>query len=264
MDWPSLLDVPAEPPVVMERAEVPDWLFLTLLTIQGVCWAYTYAVLIYRGTVDRYLGIPVFAVVLNLSWELTFLLVLPHPPEQKPIDVIWVLLDLFILRLAFRYGHRDFPGVSRPAFARMVAGALVAGFVFHVALGWELADNEGIYGAMIINLYMSLAFISLLRRRGSSIGQSMHVAVGKCIGTLGAGAMFFAWYPQRNLLTLCTVTIFVIDLVYIRMLYRQLRVEGVRPWALRRPPVRTPVPERPVPAAARSRAGAPAPAAPPP
>lgn len=243
MSWPTILDVPANPPVMAERNEIPDWLFLGLLGIQGAFWAYTYACLIYRGNVDRRMGIPVFAVVLNLSWEITFFIVLPHPAQQKPIDVIWILLDLFILRLAFRYGWKDFPGIDRRQFAWLVAGALVFSFVFHVALGWELADNEGIYGAMIINIYMSIAFIQLLRQRGSSVGQTMHVAVAKCVGTLGAGAMFFAWYPGRNLLTLCTLTIFAIDLVYIRMLHRQLRADGVPTWSLRHPTVGTTVTE---------------------
>jgi hypothetical protein len=243
VSWPTILDVPANPPVIAERNEIPDWLFLGLLGIQGAFWAYTYACLIYRGNIDKYMGIPVFAVVLNLSWEITFFIVLPHPPQQKPIDVIWILLDLFILRLAFRYGWKDFPGIGRRQFGRLIAAALVFSFVFHVALGWELADNEGIYGAMVINIYMSIAFIQLLRQRGSSIGQTMHVAVGKCIGTLGAGAMFFAWYPGRNLLTLCTLTIFAIDLVYIRLLHRQLRADGVPTWSLRHPTVRSDVPE---------------------
>lgn len=252
MHWPTILDVPANPPVVAERREIPDWLFLTLLVIQGAFWAYTYAVLIYRGNRDRYLGIPVFAVVLNLGWEITFLIVLPNPPQQKPIDVIWVLLDLFILRLAFRYGWKDFPGIQRRRLGWVMAGALVLGFAFQLALGWELADNEGIYGAMVINLYMSVAFIRLLRQRGSSIGQSMHVAVGKCVGTLGAGALFFAWYPTRDLLTLCTLTIFAIDLVYIRMLHRQLRADGVPTWSLRHPTVGTAAAPVPVPEPARS------------
>ena len=241
MDWPTILDVPANPPVVAERNEIPDWLFLGLLGIQGAFWAYTYACLIYRGNRDRWMGIPVFAVVLNLSWEVTFLIVLPHPPQQKPIDVIWILLDLFILRLAFRYGWKDFD-FPKATFVRLVAAALVVSFVFHIVMGWELADNEGIYGAMAINIYMSIAFIQLLRRRGSSIGQSMHVAVGKAVGTLGAGAMFFAWYPGRNLLTMCTLVILAIDIVYIRMLHRQLRADGVPTWSLRHPTVRPPVP----------------------
>jgi len=240
VEWPTILQVPADPPVVAERTEVPDWLFLGLLAIQGAFWAYTYACLVYRGNRDSWMGIPVFAVVLNLSWEITFLIVLPHPPQQKPIDVIWIALDVFLLRQAFRYGWKDF-SVPKATFVRLVAAALAVSFVFHIVLGWELADDEGIYGAMVINLYMSLAFIQLLRRRGSSIGQTMHVAVGKAVGTLGAGAMFFAWYPGRNLLTMCTLTILAIDIVYIRMLHRQLRADGVPTWSLRHPTVRTPV-----------------------
>lgn len=235
--WPSILQVPTDPPVIAGRNEIPDWLFLGLLAVTGVCWAYAYACIIYRAGVDTWLGIPVFAVVLNLSWEITYVIVLPHPPQQKPFDLVWILLDLVILRLAFRYGWKDFD-LPRAAFARLVAAALVLSFVLHVVMGWEFADDEGIYGAMVINLYMSLAFIRLLRRRGSSVGQTMHVAVAKAVGTFSAGVMFFAWYPGRNLLTLCALAVLAIDIVYIRLLADRLKADGVPIWSLRHPTVR--------------------------
>jgi hypothetical protein len=236
MGWSTLLGVPAEPPVIMQRAEVPDALFLSLLLVQGFCWIYAYALLIHRGHVDRYLGIPVFAVVLNLTWELTFLFVLPIPRQQVPINAAWVLLDLFIIRLAFQYGRKDFPGLSAAAFKRTILLALAYSMLFQILLGWELGDNEGIYGALAINVYMSYAFIDLLRRRRSSAGQSLHIAVAKCVGTFAAGLMFFCWYPQRYLLSLLTLTVLVLDVVYIRLLHRQLRAEGASPFAINRPP----------------------------
>lgn len=240
MHWSTLLGVPADPPVMAERAEVPDALFLTLLLIQGIGWIYAYVLLIHRGHVDRYLGIPLFAVVLNLGWELTFLFVLPNPPQQMPINAAWVLLDLFIIRLAFKYGRKDFPRLSASAFKRNILLALAYSMLFQILLGWELADNEGIYGALAINVYMSYAFIDLLRRRGSSAGQSLHIAIAKCVGTFAAGFMFFCWYPERYLLSLLTLTALALDLLYIRLLHRQLRAEGAAPFAINRPPVRPP------------------------
>lgn len=231
--WPIvLLDLPATPPVSLSANTLADRYYYPLLMLQGTAWIYTYAVLIHRGYADKYLGIPVIAVALNLSWEMTYGFFLPHPPSQKFIDLAWVALDLVILRQAFRFGHKDFPHLSRRTFVWSLWGLVLWGLVFQIALGYELADFEGIYGALGINVVMSIAFIYMLRQRGSSIGQSMHIAVPKCIGTFTAGLLFFFFYPERWLLTLLTLTILLIDITYIRMLARQIRTEGRSLWKL--------------------------------
>jgi hypothetical protein len=252
MHWPVLIPLPAHPPVDMEPNVLPGWLYWPLLTFQGIFWISAYALLIQRGAVDKSLGMPLFALALNLGWELSYVLVLPHPSGQKPFDLAWVLLDLVILWQALRYGRKDFPALSPPAFRGMAVAAVLLGAVLAIAMGYELADFEGIYSALAINVYMSWAFIALLLRRGSSAGQSLQVAASKGLGTLCVGVMFVSFYPQRWLLALLAVTILVLDLTYVVMLYRQIRAEGVSPWTLNRPPVRLPA------AAGRETAGQPA------
>src|SRR3954469_12135696 len=125
---------------------------------------------------------------------------------------------------------------------------LAVSILFQIALGHDLADRYGIYGGLAINPYMSLAFIMMLRRRGSSAGQSMHIAMSKCIGSLAAGTMFVAMFPSRWLLLLCTLLSFGLDIAYIRLLRHQTLAEGVPLWRIAAQHRIVSVPRRPAPA----------------
>jgi hypothetical protein len=237
MDWSVLLHLPATPPVDMAKHAIPAGLYWPLEALQGVAWIYAYAMLIRCGAIDRYLGMPLGALGLNLGWEPTYAFVLPNPSQQKVVNYAWVVLDLCILRQAFQYGRRDHPRLSRADFHRLVWGMLALSMLFQIALGHDLADRYGIYGGLAINPYMSLAFILMLRRRGSSAGQSMHIAVSKLLGSFAAGAMFVAMFPDRWLLALCTLISLGLDIAYIRLLRRQLAAEGRPEWSIAaRPP----------------------------
>ncbi|MCZ7414535.1 transmembrane-type terpene cyclase [Streptomyces sp. WMMC897] len=250
MDGPTLVPLPDDPPVTLDPVDPAGWIYWPLLMVQGACWIYTYVCVIQRSLADKYLAMPLFALGLNLSWELVYGFVLPIPPEQKPINIIWAGVNCFILWMAYRFGEKDFPGLSRRGFRWMLFGSILYFGVFHFTLGWELGDEHGIYGAIGINVYMSYAFIATLRRRGSSAGQSLHIALAKMIGTFAVTLMFYAMFPDRWLLTLAGFTILGIDLVYTVLLHRQITSEGQSPWAFNRPPVAGP-------AEARQRSGGP-------
>ena len=230
MGWPVLLHLPTTPPVDSLKHAVPGWLYWPLETLQGVGWVYAYLMVIRCGLLDRFLGIPLVALGLNFGWELSYAFVLPNPPAQKVVDFAWVGLDAFILRQGFRYGRKDYPAVSKVDFDRLLWVLVVTAALFQIALGHDLSDYYGIYGALGINAYMSLAFVTMLRRRGSSVGQSLHVAVSKCVGSLAAGVMFVVMFPDRWLILFLTVVSFVLDLAYIRLLHAQIVAEGQPVW----------------------------------
>lgn len=230
MDGLVLIHLMGHPPVSLKAHTLAAWAYWPLEVVQGIAWSYTYAALIRRGAVDKYLGMPLIAMVLNLAWEFTYAFVLPTPPAQKAVNVVWVALDVIILYQALKYGRKDYPWVPARIFPWVVAALLGYATVFHILLGREFADYYGIYGAQGINVYMSGAYIGLLRSRGSSAGQSMHVAVAKCAGTFSVTLMFFAMFPQRWLLLFFGLTVFVLDLGYCTLLYRRIKAEGANPW----------------------------------
>jgi hypothetical protein len=232
MDWSVLLHLPATAPVDMTKHAIPPALYWSLEALQGVAWIYAYVMVIRCGMLDRFVGMPLVALGLNLGWELTYAFVLPNPPTQKVVNIAWVALDGVILGQALAYGRRDHPTLTRADLWLAVWGWVAVATAFQIALGHDLADRYGIYGGLGINPVMSFAFIGMLRRRGSSAGQSMHIAVSKCAGSLAAGAMFVAMFPDRWLLSLCTLVSLVLDIAYIRLLRRRILAEGQPVWRL--------------------------------
>ena len=74
---------------------------------------------------------------------------------------------------------------------------------------------------------MSVLFIDMLVKRGSSEGQSLYIAVNKWIGTLAPTILFGivgdGGFPKGSFLIL-VLGIFcsIFDLIYIRMLFRMM------------------------------------------
>jgi hypothetical protein len=225
-----LLHLPSTAPVVSAKHTLPGWLYWSLEMVQGIAWIYAYAMVIRCGFLDRFIGVPLVALGLNFGWEFAYAFILPNPPTQKVVDVTWVALDAVILRQAFRYGRKDHPDLSQGEFTGLVWAMVVATTLFEIALGHDLADPYGIYAGIGINMYMSFAYVTMLRRRGSSVGQSMHIAVAKCVGSLAAEAMFVAMFPDRWLLAFMAAISVVVDIVYIRLLYAQIVSEGQPVW----------------------------------
>ena len=86
--------------------------------------------------------------------------------------------------------------------------------MFAVFFGIEEGEK---YSAYLQNAAMSVAYLYMLNRRRSSKGQTMTIAVCKCIGTLTPtiyGAM------GGNMFIVVTgIICFVLDLLYIFFLY---------------------------------------------
>ncbi|MBQ9066192.1 MAG: hypothetical protein IJ133_01505, partial [Clostridia bacterium] len=86
------------------------------------------------------------------------------------------------------------------------------------------------------NLPMSILFLFLLFIRKSTEGQSMNIAIGKMLGTVGAW-LAIAVYPslQDPLNIWVGVACTAFDLVYCVLLYKQFKAEGKNPWFPSRP-----------------------------
>ncbi|MFD9304930.1 hypothetical protein ACFWCB_20090 [Streptomyces sp. NPDC060048] len=231
MDGIVLIDFMTNPPAMHTPREVPDWFYWPLEMFQGFAWIYAYVALIRRASVDKYVGMPLGALALNFGWELTYGFVLPTPAVQKWMLVAWFGLDVIILAQALKYGRKEFTRIPPRIYTAVVLGLVGYATLFHVLLGREFADFYGIYGAMGINVFMSAAYIGLLRKRRSTKGQSMGVALSKLLGTFTVTIMFAGQFPDRWLLPFFGFTVLVLDLTYMTLLRRQFLAEGRRPWS---------------------------------
>ena len=188
----------------------------------GVFWTLTYVLMIRRGFLDKTYGMPLVALCANVSWECIFSFVHPHGPVQRPVNIVWFLLDLIILFQLLKYGPREFTGLSKGAFYTMFGLALVTSFCTVLFVTYESGDWDGAYSAFGQNLLMSVLFITMLYARRSLRGQSVPIAISKMLGTALASLAFYLYSPLSEgsiLLPFLYVAILVFDLIYVVMVW---------------------------------------------
>lgn len=199
-----------------------------LILLSGIAWTVVYVASIRIGMRDKSYAMPFWALALNIAWE--FLHATLGFREagltlQIGINFVWFLLDLGLLYTFFRYGRKYFPSHFHPAWffvwgAVGLASAFILQYVFIAEFGLWMG---AIYSAFLQNLLMSILFIVMLVQRSSSDGQSLLIAISKCIGTLAPtifmGVLGISGYMVANRFVLVTGgLIFFFDLAYIWLL----------------------------------------------
>ncbi|HKY29705.1 MAG TPA: L,D-transpeptidase family protein [Pyrinomonadaceae bacterium] len=200
---------------------------LVLTLISGLCWTVVYIEGIRIGLRDRSYAIPFYALALNIGWELlyTYYTFQTTLSVQAIVNAIWFLCDLGILYTYLKYGRKYFPRyLPSSAFITWTMLILVTAMFVQYSFAREFGVRVGAgYSAFLQNLLMSILFIVMFVRRGSSEGQSLSIAINKWIGTLAPtiqyGILGDGGFPNGSFLIL-TAGIFcsIFDLIYIAML----------------------------------------------
>ena len=202
-------------------------LSMTLLLISGICWTTVYIVCIKIGVSKKTYCMPVFALALNIAWEIiyaangTALAVSSNSPmdPQSIVNWAWAICDLLIVYTFFRYGKQWMPKTLQKHF--MLVGLLIfatglaAQLAFYLKLPWLEAAQ---YSAFAQNVIMSILFIAMYYYRKGPEGQSLVLAIAKCIGTL-APTLQQGLVDGFNIYILIMGGVcFVWDLIYIALL----------------------------------------------
>ena len=201
-----------------------SFLQYTLTVVTAVSWTLTYILIIIRSFRDKAYGMPFVALSFNIGWELLFSTVLRDGVRLHEVtNIAWAALDGVILVAYLRFGQAEspFPN-SRPLFYLYSFFILLATTGFIYFLCREIHDVYGILMAHIQNLMMSVLFIDLLLRRGTTAGQSVGIAVTKMIGTLSITIMYMYWHMR--FLCFTGILIFFFDMVYLLMLVNNGRL----------------------------------------
>lgn len=189
---------------------------LPLMLGSGIFWMLTYVLIIRRGFLDKSYGMPFVALCANLSWEFIFAFVHPHSGIQRPVNIIWFLLDVVILFQFLKYGRKEFK-MPVGAFYSLFIVTLVTSFCAILFITYEFSDWDGAYAAFSQNLLMSILFVNMLYQRKSLQGQSALIAFTKMIGTAFASLAFFLYidtFQGSILLYFLYIAILVYDLLY--------------------------------------------------
>jgi len=219
-------------PVDVAPADVPESVKAGLTAVLGPAWLAVYVFGIRRAWLDGRTPIPLLAIPFNVAWEFCFGFVyISRTPAVGVVAIrIWLLIDLLMVVVAFRFGWRDTPWMSARTFRICYALVFPYAILFTYLMAKELNDLDGAYGAFGLNMFMSFAFVVMLLRRGSTAGQSMYIGLGKLIGTAASSTLFALFFPARPMLFLLYATIFVLDCLYLVLLHRQFRIEGRPAW----------------------------------
>jgi len=215
----------------------------------GLAWTIVYIALIYRGLKDKSYGMPLVPLALNFAWELVFSII--YPPSTTGIagtiiNGIWMLCDIGILYTYFRYSYNYFYnrykitkltwiGLSIFAFIVSFEIMFIGGPFFGQFKYYFNGDifQGAIFIAYIQNLIISVCFILMIWERRDSKGQSLTIGVFKCIGTgLTVGIYYLFWqhHGKAALMNIIVGVTFLLDLLYILTIYRQLITDGFNPW----------------------------------
>lgn len=195
--------------------------FLTLLS--GIAWTIVYIDAIRIGFRDKSYGMPLFALGLNLGWELIYaynsLTQDSGPSLQGYINACWALFDLGIVYTYFLYGRRYWPrAFSSNTFVAWSVLVFVATFVLQLSFFYEFGGHLAArYSAFLQNLLMSILFIGVFVARKGSEGQTLLIAVAKWIGTL-APTILFGIYEQSPFILVLGAFCSIFDLIYIGLL----------------------------------------------
>ncbi|MBT1173046.1 hypothetical protein JS528_06700 [Bifidobacterium sp. MA2] len=195
-----------------------------LMAVSGICWSVTYVSLIRNGFRDRTCGMPLFALGLNICWEVLYAFYgFTAEPSgiQTWINMIWACLDIAIIVTWMRYGRALLPAPARRHFIAFTMLTLITCAMAQLAfyLRFDNAVEASQYSAFAQNAVMSVLFLTHLWNRGDGRGQTMTMAVAKCLGTLAPTILGGLIESLNVYILLMGAICLIFDLLYIGQLY---------------------------------------------
>lgn len=189
-------------------------------------WVVTYAALIKAILKKKFVEMPFFIAIGNVSWEFIWS-VFYHPDTGILYSLSYqgaFLLDIFIFYHLLKYGSKQ---VNIPEFQKnfkWIAWCLIILWVplnyFYVKQGFDtpIGANSG----YILNLIISLLYPMLLLR--SDVRNfSPTVAWCKFLGTGCITVSMFLIYPENYFVQILGVACFILDLSYSILLKKKLK-----------------------------------------
>lgn len=198
-------------------------LFLTL--VSGICWCIVYEECIRLSIKHKTYAMPFWALAMNITWEGIYAIsdLRVSIGIQPIVNLVWFLLDIVILYFYLKYGKKELDSSKKTGefYAWSILG-IIAMFAVQMSFIAEFGLTDHLsaqYSAFIQNLIMSIAFINMLRKRNSSNGQSILLAVAKWIGTL-APTITMGILSTNYVVLVCGLLCSVYDILYIVLLYK--------------------------------------------
>lgn len=203
-----------------------------LVGISGLTWTIVYIELIRKGFKEKACGMPLFALTLNIGWEMLYSIdgLFIHKDAfilvQSIANLAWAICDVAIVVTWFLYGKQYLPERGKKYFIPYSITAVLVGVGMQLAFYFycDTTTQASIYSAYAQNVAMSVLFLAMLFERDDTKAQSMTIAICKCIGTLTP--TIYGQLNGINIYILITgIICFVLDLAYIYFLAQRKKQE---------------------------------------
>lgn len=197
-----------------------------LLLISAVSWTLVYGLCIYKGFKEKTYCMPLWALGLNVCWEGLYAANgIPNPSMQAAANAVWFLFDCAIVVTWFKFGKGHLPEGARERFVPYSVATFATCLAFQLAFFLYCDDyvEAAQFSAFAQNLIMSVLFVVMLVQRGGAEGQSMVIAVAKCLGTLAPTIQQGIVQGPNAFILFTGIACFAWDVAYIAMLRKSLR-----------------------------------------
>lgn len=202
-----------------------EWL-TTFDIYQTIFWSVAYIECIRIAIVQKTYCMPLLAMTMSFCWELLSLFdCIANGVNNNSCLItyfLWTVLDVGIVITFLLYARAEWKkngiDLSRISFSVITTASFV--FIAGV-LAWMYhnVENWKLYFAFVDNLLISGLFIVLYTIRRGGYGQSLSIAVTKCIGTLCATSATMITNTSIVVITIGWLC-FIIDVVYICLLWQ--------------------------------------------
>jgi hypothetical protein len=201
-----------------------------LQQIGGIFWILTYILIIIRGFKDKSYGMPILALLINITYEFIFAFQHPHKGPWTIIYIVWFLFDIIIFAQALRWGTSEIKNSWLKQYFHHLVYIGTMGCYYLVYWAIFKIDYYGGYIGFGENLLMSVLFINMLLQRDSIRGQSIYIGLFKFTGTIFSSIGNFVARPDDMIYLALYLSIFVADGVYLLLFLKLCRKKNEDCW----------------------------------
>ncbi|EJD41449.1 hypothetical protein AURDEDRAFT_115506 [Auricularia subglabra TFB-10046 SS5] len=190
-----------------------------MLQTGGALWTLCYILLIRASNRTKSYGMPLFALALNVGWEIVYGLLVAEEPLERTGFQVWLLVDVGLVYGLLTHGRAEW---AHAPLVRRHLGTIFAGLCAACVLGhWSFvrwafdsgigahrgktyagtpsADTTemGFWSAAVCQVVLSAASVAQLLVRGSTRGVSWGVWASRTLGSVVGFNVYYGfrwWY----------------------------------------------------------------------
>ncbi len=188
-------------------------------------WVVAYGILVWEIRKKKFVEMPAYVACANIGWEFVWSFIY-HPDTGLLYALSYqgaFLLDCYIFYSLLRYGTKQ-PMLQEyknhfKAFCFFNLGFWILFSYFFRSEG--LDTSIGANSGYIINVILSLQCLTLLMQTKDTHQFSLLMGGSKMLGTGLISVSMFFFYPQNHFVQLLGVTCFLLDNMYLYVLWRR-------------------------------------------